>query len=339
MGFLQEFSPQVSQAARAKPAPAQPRNQAPVVVPERSGKSRGFVFDFGQSVPEERFEPAYVEPTVDAPHQEAAIVDVWVPAEMAEEDVRAPGAKPSSSFSGFLGMGTSMRRTPARRRSSSPAKTARPSATPVTPSRTPSTAGLERRLDELSSRAKEASGRIRSAESRRESLKLEYSQKLDQLRAAKDQLNDLKQREDQTEEKLSRQSKLVRRLERKLSAAMGWGQDYYSSSSSFDFEMSDLDLSYKDGKLTSDSRWRLSEFLDTKRNQQSQTSSSLSRTRDAIRDCESRVSRLQSQLEQISGEQERASQRSESTQRKKAALEQELQRLQDRHFDVSGTFY
>ena len=162
---------------------------------------------------------------------------------------------------------------------------------------------------------------------------------MDQLRAARDQLSDLKQREGQTEEKLSRQSKVIRRLERKLSAAMGWGQDYYSSSSSFDFEMSDLELNYQDGKLTTDSRWRLSEFLETKRNQQSQTSSSLSRTREAIRDGESKVSRLQTQLEQISDEQERASQRSESTHRKKAALEQELQRLQDRHFDVAGTFY
>jgi len=120
---------------------------------------------------------------------------------------------------------------------------------------------------------------------------------------------------------------------------MGWGQDHYSSSSSFDFEMSDLDLNYKDGKLTSDSRWRLSEFLDAKKSQQSQTSSSLSRTRDAIRNCESKVSRLQSQLEQISDEQEQASRRAESTQHKKSALEQELQRLQDRHFDVVGSFY
>ena len=339
MGFLQEFSPQVSQKARAKPAPARAPSQAQTAAPQRSGKSRGFVADFGRSAPREAFEPSYLEPTLDTPHQNTEAVDKWVPSEEVAED-EAPVSTPRSysNFSGFVGMGSSLRRTSPKKSTARRSRSVRPSSTPVV-SRTPSTSGLERRLDELSSRARDASGQIRSADSRRESLKLEYSQKLDQLRAAKDQLSDLKQRENQTEEKLSRQSKLIRRLEKKLSAAMGWGQDYYSSSSSFDFEMSDLDLNYQDGKLTTDSRWRLSEFLDGKRNQQSQTSSSLSRTRDAIGNTESKISRLQSQLDQISSEQEQASRRSESTQREKSALEQELQRLQDRHFEVAGTFY
>lgn len=334
MGFLQEFSPQVSQKARATPAPS----QAQTAAPQRSGKSRGFVADFGRSAPREAFEPSYLEPTLDTPHQNTEAVDKWVPSEeVAEEEAPVSTPRSYNSFSKFE-MGSSLRRTSPKRTTARRTRAVRPSSTPVV-SRTPSTSGLERRLDELSSRARDASGQIRSADSRRESLKLEYSQKLDQLRAAKDQLSDLKQREDQTEEKLSRQNKLIRRLEKKLSAAMGWGQDYYSSSSSFDFEMSDLDLNYQDGKLTSDSRWRLSEFLDTKRNQQAQTSSSLSRTREAIASTESKISRLQSQLDQISNEQEQASRRSESTQRKKTALEQELQRLQDRHFEVAGTFY
>ena len=159
MGFLQEFSPQVSQTTRATSAPSRAPASPPRAASQPSGRARGFVSDFGRDVPSESFQPSYSEPSIEDAYQDVPVADEWVLAKEIAEEPSYQIPRPSSGFSGFARTSRPAPRVRSKRVSAT--RPSRAATAPTTTTSQRSASGLERKLDALSSQTKDASGHFK----------------------------------------------------------------------------------------------------------------------------------------------------------------------------------